>query len=112
VRITKKASAKAEPDPSREFTSGERRVALTRVYLKMTCPALDQSSRTELGDLIIALVDGKDRRSQQRKITDAQVIEMVWRHSQCVLNQTGRCPLLLFGKQLAEEINEFFVEEE
>jgi hypothetical protein len=34
------------------------------------------------------------------------------RHSQCALNQTGRCPLLVFGRQLAEEINEFFAEEE
>jgi hypothetical protein len=44
----------------------------------------------------------------QRRITDAQVVEMVWRNSQCLHNQTGRCPLLLFGRQLAEEINEFF----
>lgn len=40
--------AKDKPDPIREFTSGERRVALTRVYLKMTCPDLDQHGRTEL----------------------------------------------------------------
>jgi len=37
---------------------------------------------------------------------------MVWRNSQCIHNQTGRCPLLVFGRQLAEEINEFFREEE
>jgi hypothetical protein len=48
----------------------------------------------------------------QRKITDPQAVEMVWRHSQCVLNQTGKCPLLVFGRQLAEEINEFFTEDE
>jgi hypothetical protein len=101
--------AKAEPDPSREFASGERRVALTRVYLKMTCPDLDQSARTELADLIIALVDGESGKSQERKITDAQVNEMVWRNMQCI---NHRCPMLLFGKQLADELNEFFLEEE
>ena len=61
--------------------------------------------------MILALIDGEDRRLPQKKITDAQAVEMVWRHSQCVLNQTGRCPPLVFGRQLAEEINEFFTAE-
>jgi hypothetical protein len=56
--------AKAEPDPSPEFASGERRVALTWVYLKMTCPDLDLTMRVEIADLVIALVDGKSGRSQ------------------------------------------------
>jgi hypothetical protein len=102
--------AKAEPDPSREFASGERRIALTRVYLKMTCPDLDQNTRTVLGDSIIALLDGEYRRSWQgRKITDAAVDEMVWRNMQCI---NHRCPMLLFGKKLADELNEFFLEED
>jgi hypothetical protein len=44
----------------------------------------------------------------QKNITDAQIVEMVWRHSQCILNQMGKCPLLVFGNQLADELNEFF----
>jgi hypothetical protein len=48
----------------------------------------------------------------RRRITDAQVVEMVWAHSQCVKNQTGHCPLLVFGRQLAEELNAFFGSEE
>jgi hypothetical protein len=63
-------------------------------------------------DSILALIDGEDRRLSQKKLADAQVVEMVWRHSQCVHNQTGKCPLLLFGKQLADEINEFFTGDE
>jgi hypothetical protein len=59
-------------------------------------------------DSILALIDGEDNTIPQRKIADAQAVEMVWRHSQCVLNQTGRRPVLVFGRQLAEEINEFF----
>jgi hypothetical protein len=62
-------------------------------------------------DSILALVDGEDRRFPERKIADPQVVEMVWRHSQCVLNQTGRCPLLVFGRELADELNEFFTQE-
>jgi hypothetical protein len=44
----------------------------------------------------------------KRKLTDAQVCEIIWANSQCVKNQTGHCPLLLFGRQIAEALNEFF----
>lgn len=47
----------------------------------------------------------------RRRITDAQVVEMVWANSQCVKNQVGHCPLLVFGKQLADELNKFFWDE-
>jgi hypothetical protein len=81
---------------------------LTVAYLKVVRPGIDPRTRTRLVDSILALIDDQCSAMSQRKIADAQVVEMVWRHSQCVLNQTGRCPLLVFGKQLAEEINEFF----
>jgi hypothetical protein len=97
---------------SREVQAAQRRVALTRVYLKMACPGLDHSARARLAESILMLIDGENRRLPRRKIADAQIVEMVWTHSQCVRNQTGRCPLLIFGRQLAEEINEFFSEEE
>jgi hypothetical protein len=90
----------------------QRRIALTSAYLKVICPAIDRSERTRLVASILALIDGENRRLPQRTITDAQVVEMVWMHSQCVHNQTGRCPLLIFGRQLAEEINQFFAEDE
>jgi hypothetical protein len=95
-----------------ETNAAQRRIALTSAYLKVICPAIDRRKRAKLVDSILALIDGEDQRLLRKKITDAQVVEMVWRHSQCVHNQTGRCPLLIFGEQLAEEINEFFSEEE
>ena len=98
--------------PQDEFNAAQRRIALTGAYLKVVCPGINQSTRTKLADSILALIDGEDRTLPQRKITDPQAVEMVWRHSQCVLNQTGKCPLLVFGRQLAEEINEFFTEDE
>lgn len=90
----------------------QRRVALTLAYLRMACPDLDQPTRAELADSVLALLDGEDRRLPQKKITDAQAVEMVWRHSQCVLNQAGKCPLLVFGRQLSEEINQCFSEDQ
>jgi hypothetical protein len=95
-----------------ESNAVQRRIALTGAYLKVVCPGVNQSTRTKLADSILALIDGEDRTLPQRKTTDPQAVEMVWRHSQCVLNQTGKCPLLVFGRQLAEEINEFFTEDE
>jgi hypothetical protein len=44
-------------------------------------------------------------------ITPAALYEMFTRNSQCVLNETGRCPLLVFTKQLCEELNSFFNED-
>jgi hypothetical protein len=91
-----------------ELNPAQSSVALTLTYLKMACPEADNSTRTKLANSILALIEGDDRRLPQKKITDAQIVEMVWRQSQCVLNRTGKCPLLIFNKQLAEEVNEFF----
>jgi hypothetical protein len=93
---------------SHEIKAAQRRIALTSAYLKVIYPHIDHRKRTKLADSILALIDGEDRSLPQKKITDPQAVEMVWRHSQCVLNQTGRCPLLVFGRQLADELSEFF----
>jgi hypothetical protein len=98
--------------PENEPNAAKRLAALTRVYLKMACPHVDHCTRTKLAESILSLIDDQDSAVPHKKITDAQVVEMVWRHSQCVLNQTGRCPLLVFGKQMADEVNGYFNEEE
>jgi hypothetical protein len=95
-----------------EHNPAQGRAALTRVYLRMACPEADNSTRAKLANSILALIEGDDRKFPQRGITDAQVVEAVWRNSQCVRNETGRCPLLIFGEQLAEEINEYFAGDE
>jgi hypothetical protein len=48
----------------------------------------------------------------RKRITDAQIVELVWAHSQCIHTQKGKCPLLIFGKQLADVLNEFYSEED
>jgi hypothetical protein len=96
----------------KEINPAQRRIALTSAYLKVICPDIDRSKRTRLVDSILALIDVEDRAIPKRGITDAQAVEMVWRHSQCVRNQIGKCPLLIFGKQLADEITAYFDEEE
>jgi hypothetical protein len=97
---------------SHDIDAAQRRIALTLAYLKVAFPGIDQSTRARLANSILALMDGEVRSVPQRRIADAQVVEMVWRHSQCVLNQRGKCPLLVFGGPMADEINEFFREDE
>ncbi len=65
----------------------------------------------QLATEILTLVRGQDRPIPEKTISPAAVYEMFTRNSQCVLSQTGRCPLLVFTKQLCEELNEFFRED-
>ena len=87
-------------------------LAHTRVVAALTCvnalcPGLDASGKRRIVNQILTVSDGKDRSVPRQQITEAQVTEMVWRNMQCI---NRRCPMLLFGRQLAEEINEFFAE--
>jgi hypothetical protein len=89
-----------------------RDLAHTRVVVALTCvntlcPDLSASGKRRMVNQILTLSEGKGRSIPPKQITEAQVVEMVWRNMQCI---NHGCPLLLFGKQLAEEINEFFAE--
>ena len=44
----------------------------------------------------------------KRELTPAALYELFERHSQCVFDQSGKCPLLFFAQQMCWEINEFF----
>jgi hypothetical protein len=48
----------------------------------------------------------------KRELTPAALYELFERHSQCVFEQSGKCPLLVLTQQMCEEINEFFNGEE
>ena len=89
----------------------ERRVVAVLECLNVLCPSADLDTRRELASKIMTLVRGQDRLIPKKTITPAAVYEMITRNSQCVLNQTGRCPLLVFTEQLCEELNEFFGED-
>ena len=98
--------------PDTENNPDQRRIALTLAYLEVICPDIDHSRRIETANSILSVICDIGRRLSQKKITDSQAVEMVWRNSQRVRNQTGKCPLLVFGRQLANELNEFFTHEE
>ena len=91
-----------------------QKLAHTRVVAALTCvntlcPDLSASGKRLMVNQILTLSDGKDRSIPRTQITEAQVTEMVWRNMQCIYH---KFPLLVFGKQLADELNEFFREDE
>ncbi len=88
----------------------QRRVMAVLACLKVLCPSADPRTRRALASKILTLAGGKDRLTS-KKITPAAVYEIFTRHSQCVLNQTGRCPLLVFSQQFCEELNSLFQED-
>jgi hypothetical protein len=89
----------------------QRRVMAVLACLKVLCPSADLDTRRELASKILTLAHSQDRPVPRKMITPAAVYEMFTRNSQCVLNQKGRCPLLVFTKQICEELNEFFGED-
>ena len=99
--------------PSAQATSelAQRRVVAVLECLKVLCPSADIRTRRDLATQILTLVRGQDRPVPHKTISPAAVYEMFTRNSQCVLNQMGRCPLLVFTKQLCEELNEYFRED-
>ena len=98
--------------------SPETRLAMTSARWKSACavycanvvrPDLDEAGKRKLANDILTLGDNQDRTRPKRRISSATVEEMFFRQSQCIHRN---CPLLLFSKQLAEELNAFFEEEE
>lgn len=88
----------------------QRRVMAVLACLKVLCPSADPRTRRELASQILTLAGGKEH-LPPKKITPATVYEIFTRNSQCVLNQTGQCPLLVFSQQFCEELNSFFQED-
>jgi hypothetical protein len=79
--------------------------------LNVLCPNLEGEAKKELARKMLTLADGKDRskpRCPAKQIGPAQIEEIMWANIQCTYS---KCPMLLFSKQIAEEINEFFREE-
>jgi len=49
------------------------------------------------------------RKATPEPITPQALAELIQRHSRCVLDQKGKCPLLLFVGQMCWELNEYFL---
>jgi hypothetical protein len=95
--------------PNREFQQicdlARRRVVAVLQCVDVLLPGIDARRKKRLANRILTLCDGKDR---TRKISPAAVEEIFFEQMQCIYH---KCPMLLFSKQLAEQVNAYFEEE-
>jgi hypothetical protein len=86
------------------------RVAAAWACVGVLRPDLRGEVKKAFARKILGLSDGIDHappKTPAKQITPAQVESIIWENMQCI---NGRCPMLLFSKQIAEELNQFFRE--
>ena len=95
----------------RKHRAAIRELAARRVEAVWTClgvlrPNLPLPERKTMAEKVLALSRGEwPPPAKKIEINPAQVQEMVWRNSQCV---NRYCSMLLFSREMADELNEFF----
>jgi hypothetical protein len=73
------------------------------------CPSLTLQAKKVLAQRVLDPCRGEEQTVARIQITPAQVQEVVWRNMQCI---NPHCPMVLFSREIAEELNEFFKQEE
>ena len=89
--------------------AARQRVEAVWACLGVLCPDLTPQAQKELARKVLDLSRGEDRKAPRIMITPAQVESIIWPNMQCI---NPRCPMLLFSNQIAEELNEFFKQED
>ena len=92
--------------------AAQRRVEAAWECVGVLCPDLTPLGKKELAGKVMDLCEGIDQPAPKRiqiQITPAQVQEIVWRNSQCA---NRYCSMVLFSREIAEELNEFFKAEQ
>jgi hypothetical protein len=72
-------------------------------------PDLTPQAKQALAEKVFELSRGEDQKPPRIQISPAQVTSIVWANMQCI---NPRCPMLLFSNQIADELNEFFRQED
>jgi hypothetical protein len=89
--------------------AARQRVEAVWTCLNILCPDLALEAKKELAEKVLDLSRGEEQKPPRIMITPAQVQEIVWRNSQCA---NRYCSMVLFSREIAEELNEFFKQEE
>jgi len=99
----------AEVSPAIKLAARQR-VEAVWTCLDVLCPDLALEAKIALAEKVLDLSRGEDQKPPPRiMITPAQVSSIIWPNMQCV---NLRCPMVLFSNEIAEELNEFFKQEE
>jgi hypothetical protein len=100
---------RAEVSPAIKLAARQR-VEAVWTCLDVLCPDLALEAKIALAEKVLDLSRGEDQKPPPRiMITPAQVSSIIWPNMQCV---NPRCPMVLFSNEIAEELNEFFKQEE
>jgi hypothetical protein len=89
--------------------AARQRVDAVWTCLDVLCPDMALEAKKVLGERILDLSRGEDQKPPRIMITPAQVSSIVWPNTRCI---NPHCPMLLFSKEIADELNEFFKGEE
>jgi len=89
--------------------AARQRVEAVWTCLCVLCPDLTPQDKKVLAEKMLDLSRGEDRKPPRIMITPAQVTSIIWANMQCI---NPHCPMLLFSNQIADELNEFFKQEE
>jgi hypothetical protein len=85
-----------------------RRVEAVWNCLGVLSPEMTLPDRKALATKMLDLCRGETDSSPRITISPAQVQEIVWRTSQCA---NRYCSMVLFSREMADELNEFFRQE-
>ncbi len=89
--------------------AAHQRVEAVWTCLDVLCPDLTPQAQKELARKVLDLSRGEDQKPPRIQISPAQVTSIVWANMQCI---NPRCPMLLSSNQIADELNEFFKQED
>jgi hypothetical protein len=95
--------------PAAIKVAARQRVEAVWACLGVLCPDLTPQSKKALAEKVFELSRGEDQKPPRIQITPAQAESIIWPNIQCI---HPHCPMLLFSNQIADELNEFFKQEE
>jgi hypothetical protein len=99
---------RAEVSPAIKLAARQR-VDAVWTCLDILCPDMALKAKNVLAEKILDLSRGEEQKPPRIMISPAQVQEIVWPNSQCA---NRYCSMVLFTREIAEELNEFFKGEE
>jgi hypothetical protein len=86
-----------------------QRVKAVWTCLDILCPDLALEAKKVIARKALNLNREKEQKLPRIMITPAQVASIIWPNMQCV---NPYCSMVLFTREIAEELNEFFKGEE
>ena len=89
--------------------TARQRVDAVWTCLDVLCPDMALRAKNVLAEKVLDLSRGEEQKSPRIMISPAQVTSIVVGNMQCI---NPHCPMLLFSNQIADELNEFFKQED